>query len=140
MSAQATHLFDRPVSVAAAWIDELAGELGTEDPREARRVLRAVLHAVRDRLEVNEAAQLSAQLPELIRGMYYEEWVPGRHSPRHGDEFLDRVAAAAGLHGHTEASFAIAATMRVMARHVSAGEMKDVRADMPREVRELLAT
>ena len=140
MSAQATHLFDHAVTGAAAWIDELADELGTEDAREARRVLRAVLHAVRDRLEVNEIAQLAAQLPELIRGMYYEEWVPGRRSPRHGDEFLDTVARWAGLHGRTEASFAIAATMRVMGRHVSGGEIDDVLADMPKQVRELLVT
>jgi uncharacterized protein (DUF2267 family) len=139
MPAQTTHLFDHAVSGAVAWIDELAAELGTENPKEARRVLRAVLHAVRDRLAVNEAAQLAAQLPELVRGMYYEEWVPGRRSPRHPEEFLDAVAGAAQLHGATEASFAVSATMRVLRRHVSAGEIEDVLADMPSELRALLA-
>jgi uncharacterized protein (DUF2267 family) len=139
MSAQTAHLFDHAVSGAAAWIDELAEELGTENPREARRVLRAVLHGVRDRLQVNEAAQLAAQLPELVRGMYYEEWVPGRHSPRHAQDFLAAVAHGAGLHGATEASFAVSATMRVLRRHVSAGEIDDVLVDMPSELRDLLA-
>jgi uncharacterized protein (DUF2267 family) len=138
MSAQTTHLFDHAVAGAAQWIDELATELGTDDPREARRVLRVVLHAVRDHLEPNEAAQLAAQLPELVRGMYYAEWVPGRRSPRHSQEFLEAIANAADLHGITEASFAVSATMRLLRRHVTAGELDDVLANMPAEVRELL--
>lgn len=138
MTAQTTHLFDHAVTGAAQWIDELATELGTDDPREARRVLRAVLHAIRDRLQPNEAAQLAAQMPELIRGMYYAEWKPGRTSPRHGKEFLELVAQTAELHGATEASLAVAATMRVLRRHISGGEIDDVLADMPAEVRELL--
>lgn len=138
MPTQTEHLFDHAVSGAVAWIDELAGELGADDPRHARRVLRAVLHAVRDRLEPNEAAQLAAQLPELVRAMYYDQWVPGRRSPRHGDEFLNAIAGSAGLAGATEASFALSATMRVLRRRISAGEIDDVLADMPAEVRDLL--
>jgi uncharacterized protein (DUF2267 family) len=138
MTSGTTHLFDHAVTGAAMWIDEVAAELRTEDPREARRVLRAVLHAVRDRMEPNEAAQLAAQLPELIRGIYYEDWVPGRRTPRHRDEFLRAIAHEARLAGTTEASFAVAAAMHVVRGHVSAGEIDDVLAVMPAELRELL--
>ena len=53
------------VLVAGAWLgawawDEVAAELQTDDARTARRALRAVLHAIRDRLEPNEAAHLAA--------------------------------------------------------------------------------
>lgn len=138
MSAQTTHLFDHAVEGAAQWIDELAVELGTDDPREARRVLRVVLHAVRDHLEPNEAAQFAAQLPELVRGMYYAEWVPGRRGPRRAPEFLEAVAKAADLAGITEASFAVSATMRLLERHVTSGELDDVLANMPAGVRAVL--
>ena len=40
------------------------------------QVLRAVLHSLRDRLTINEAADLGDQLPILIRGIYYEAWHP----------------------------------------------------------------
>jgi uncharacterized protein (DUF2267 family) len=139
MSTPTTQLFDHAVAGAAQWVDEVAAELGTEDRREARRVLRTVLHALRDRLDVHESAQLAAQLPELVRAMYYDEWVPGRNSPRHRDEFLSVIAHDAGLHGVTEASFALTATMAVIRRHVSAGEIEDVLAVMPSELRSLLA-
>lgn len=41
-------------------------------------MLRAWLHVVRDRLTVDSAAHLGAQLPELLRGTSYGGWVPSR--------------------------------------------------------------
>ena len=35
-----------------------------------------MLHCLRDRLTVDEAAQLGDQLPMLVRGIYYEAWHP----------------------------------------------------------------
>lgn len=138
-SAATAHLFDHAVAGATRWLDEVADALGTDDHRHARRVLRAVLHAVRDRLEPNEAAQLAAQLPELVRGMYYDGWSPSHRASRRREAFLQSIADAAGLHGPTEASFALAATMTVLRNHVSAGELDDVLAALPAELRELLA-
>ena len=137
-----THLdvLDRSVEKANIWINEVAAELGTADRHEAYRALRAFLHALRDRLPVTEAAQLSSQLPLLIRGIYVEGWQPG-HAPalyRHPSEVLDRVAREAKLHGVTEASFAVEAAARVLARHVSGGEMEDVARTLPVEMRRLV--
>ncbi len=130
----------RTVEKTNLWLDEIAAELES-DRRAAYRVLRAYLHALRDRLTVDEAAQLGAQLPELIRGIYYENWDPSRTPLRYRDlaEFLDRVAADAGLTGDTSASYAVAVVAGVLARHVSAGEIEDVRAQLPKELRPVLA-
>lgn len=90
-------IIDRSVEKAHVWINEVAEQLGSDDHRLAYRVLRAYLHALRDRLPVNEAAQLAAQLPELIRGIYYEGWKPATTPVHYRDlaDFLDWVAAAA---------------------------------------------
>ena len=78
------------------WLRRLreTGELANET--EALAVLRAVLHQLRDRLTADEAADLGAQLPMLVRGFYFEGWRPN-HKPdkmRTADEFLEGVSAA----------------------------------------------
>jgi len=138
-----THVpvIDQSLEKANAWVAEVADEMKSDDPREAYRVLRAFLHALRDRLTVDEAAQLAAQLPTLIRGVYYEGWVPSRtpSRERHVDEFLDRIAGEALLAGETEASYAATAASRVLHKHVSAGELEDVLAVLPVELRPIAA-
>src|ERR1700716_965562 len=66
---------------------------GWRDRHTAYRALRAILHALRDRLTVDEVAQLAAQLPMLIRGLYYEGWDPGIRllKERHLEQFLARI-------------------------------------------------
>jgi uncharacterized protein (DUF2267 family) len=132
-------LIERSVEQTNRWLGELAADL--EGGRgDAYRALRAVLHALRDHVNVDEAAQLGAQLPELIRGIYYAGWVPSR-TPAAADAkaFLDRVAREALLAGDTEAAFTAAAVMRTLRRHVSAGELEDVLAQLPGDLRAVLA-
>jgi uncharacterized protein (DUF2267 family) len=133
-------IIERSVEKAHIWLNDLAAQLGSDDQREAYRVLRAYLHALRDRLPVDEAAQLAAQLPELIRGIYYEGWNPSSTPVRYRDfaEFLDRVASEAILDGETAASYAVGAAAEVLRRHVSAGEIDDIRAILPEELRPIL--
>ena len=134
-------ILDRSVEKAYAWINDVAAELETEDRHEAYRALRAVLHTLRDRLPIAESAQLAAQLPLLIRGIFYEGWQPARVPQRYREarEFLDRVAQEGILHGDTEASFVVAGVARVLARHISAGEIDDILRTLPGPIRELLA-
>ncbi len=129
-------IIQRSVEKAHIWFQEVAEQLGDTDHRQAYRVLRAYLQALRDRLTVDEAAQLGAQLPDLIRGIYYEGWDPSSTPIRYRnlDEFLDRVAAEAKLGGETSASYAVAAAAAVLRGHVSAGEIEDIRAQLPEEL------
>ena len=133
-------IIERSVEKARVWLDEIAAQLGTDDHRQAYRVLRAYLHALRDRLTVNEAAQLAAQLPELIRGIYYEGWNPSSTPVKYRSfaEFLERIAADAELDGETSASYAVSAAAGVLRRHVSAGEIEDIRAQLPEELQPIL--
>lgn len=134
------NIIDRSVEKTNVWINEMAEELDTDDRQYAYRVLRAFLHTLRDRLPVNETAQLASQMPDMLRGIYYENWVPSKTpmSYHELDSFLDRLAAEARLHGSTEASFAGAAGATVLRRHISSGEIDDVVAALPGTIGELL--
>ena len=97
--------------------------------------LRAVLHALRDRLTVEEAAQLAAQLPMLIRGLYYEGWNPARVPVKmNREEFLGRVRQDFGYDfvGGTEQL--IRTVLEALRDHVTDGEWADIRSGMPREL------
>ena len=132
-------ILDRSVEKTNVWLKDLCAELESDDRHYAYHVLRGFLHAVRDRIPVDESAQLAAQLPMLIRGLYYEGWVPSRTPQTYHDvrPFLDRVAAEAGLAGETEASFAAAGAARVLRAHISSGELVDVISVMPPAVRKI---
>jgi len=133
-------IIDRRTEKTHVWLKEVAERLGTDDHRLAYRVLRAYLQALRDRLTVQEVAQLGAQLPELIRGMYYEGWHPSA-TPVHyrgTADFLDRIATEAELSGETGASEAVNAVAAVLRQHISAGEIEDVRAQLPENLQPIL--
>jgi uncharacterized protein (DUF2267 family) len=85
----------RPTSGSRTWPAEL-----DDDNREgAWRILRPISKTLRDELTVDEAAQLAAQLPLVLRGAFYEGFDPGRQPAklRHRDEFLARLAERARL-------------------------------------------
>jgi uncharacterized protein (DUF2267 family)/uncharacterized protein YbcI len=135
----APSVIDRSSATARVWYRDVAAELDTQDQHEAARALRAVLHALRDRLTVEENAQLAAQLPMLIRGVYYENWRPGAAArPAHDVEtVLEAVASEGRMAGHTQASLAVEAVSAVLRAHVSAGELDHVAAILPVDLRAL---
>lgn len=130
-------MVERSAESMRLWLNDLAAELGRPgDQQYAYRVLRGFLHTLRDRLPVNETAQLAAQLPELLRGVYYEGWRPSATPQGYHDldTFLDRVSKQALLGGETESAYAAEAAARVLTRRVAAGEMDKVRLVLPRDL------
>ena len=139
MAESEPSIIERSVEKTHIWLKELAEELGG-DRAYAYRALRAVLHSLRDRLPVDVAAKLAAQLPTLIRGVYYEDWDPSRTPlPIHDvDSFLDRVAHEGCMAGETEASLAVTAVTRVLRRHVTMGEIDELLAVLPNRLKVLI--
>lgn len=129
-------LFDKVNQHAAVWVKDMMAEMGTRDSHKALHALRAGLHALRDRLSVDEAAQLSAQLPLLIRGLFFEGWVP-RDTPlpiRQKAEFLALVRSGYAPQQEPAADVIVAALFRLLARHVSMGELTNVAMSLPEEL------
>jgi uncharacterized protein (DUF2267 family) len=88
--------FEHAMQSAHAWVNAVARQFGTEDRDFAYRVTRAWLHAVRDELPVADSAHFAAQLPDLLRGVYFEGWNPSA-VPRklHLEEVVRRFAVEA---------------------------------------------
>lgn len=133
-------IIDRSSEKAHIWLKQLSGELGNDDLHYAYRALRAVLHSLRDRLTVEVAAKLAAQLPTLIRGIYYEDWRPSRTplAIHDVDAFLEHVVEEGRLAGPTEASVAVTAVAHVLRQHITAGEIDDVLSVLPDKLRVLI--
>jgi uncharacterized protein (DUF2267 family) len=114
-------------------------QLGTEDRHEAYLALRGVLHALRDRLQADEAVQLGAQLPMLVRGFYYEGWKPSStpKRERRREQFLQHIHEAFPRGLEIDAEGIARAVFAVLAGRVSDGEIEDVKGMMPEELREL---
>lgn len=139
MHPKTMQVFDQTVEKTDQWLHELMSEMGWSNPHRAYSALRAVLHALRDRLRVEEAVDLGAQLPMLIRGFYYEGWRPaGRPLKyRHKEEFLRHVSENyAGL-ADSERELAVRAVFHLLARHVTGGEIRHVMDQLPAEMRVL---
>jgi uncharacterized protein (DUF2267 family) len=98
------------------------------------------LQVLRDRLTVDEAAELAAQLPLLLRGVFYEGFDPSRQPERIRDRemFLAKLAQRARLGDAGEAARVAAAATRMLRRHVAQGELEDVLAQLPAEIRDVL--
>ncbi|MBV7703815.1 DUF2267 domain-containing protein [Nocardia nova] len=130
--------FAPALNTAHTWLRTVADRLATEDRTFALRALRAWLHTVRDRLDVPVAAHFSAQLPELLRGIFYEGWVPA-HVPVHHDvtTFVDAFAHEAGV-SPDEAVALIGAVTIALSDVFSPGHLDHVLAVVPEPLRAVL--
>lgn len=133
-------IFDNTMQKTQVWLNDLMQELDWEDkPHKAYLALRTVLHTLRDRLTPEEAVQLGAQLPMLIRGFYYEGWTledkPLRE--RHKEQFLDHVREAFRKDVTVNPQQVVRAVFRILQRNTSSGEIDDVKQIMPKPLREL---
>ena len=86
---------DHTIQLTNIWLKKLCEEHHIGERHHAYSALRAVLHALRDRLTSRQASHLGAQLPLLVRGIYYEGWhiTEQPTNDRQVNEFLARVAA-----------------------------------------------
>ena len=139
MSAVGLESIDHTVQLTHIWINDLDARLGWENKHRSYRLLRTVLQAVRDWLPVNEAAGFGAQLPELIRGIYYEHWRPAATpvKQRHRADFVARIDSAFKTDPLLFTADAITAVFELLSGKVAAGEIEKVRHALPADIRAL---
>ncbi|MCC6907221.1 MAG: DUF2267 domain-containing protein [Phycisphaerales bacterium] len=136
MTATTAHdVFSATVHKSEEWIHELQRDLDC-DPQQAYAALRGTLHALRDRLPADQAVQLAAQLPMLIRGLFYEGWKPAATPTRihRQSELCEQVCVRAGRVFDMPVEQVIEAVFKLLNRHVSAGEICGVISNLPQEL------
>ncbi|MFK7837445.1 MAG: DUF2267 domain-containing protein [Sulfitobacter sp.] len=139
MTAQGLEGIDHSVHLTHEWVNELADRLDYASHRSALRLMRVVLHRVRDHLMVNEVAQLSAQLPLLIRGFFFEGWVP-KLTPikeRHAEDFVAFIRTQMRETDEYRGRDDITCVFDLINARISRGEVEDVRASLPADLRAL---
>jgi uncharacterized protein (DUF2267 family) len=138
MSRTGVDSLDRSIERTNQWLADVATGFDTQDRRLAYRVTRSWLHTLRDRLPVTVAAHLAAQLPELLRGVFYEGWNPSKVPVKYDrDEFIARFARGAQIHT-TEVPKAGHIVTSAMRKHLSDGVVNEAFGVLPADVRELL--
>jgi len=138
MNHETLSSFAHAAQQAQQWVNELAQDLGWTE-QNAYRLLKSVLHTLRDWLSQEEMADLSAQLPVLIRGIYFEGWKPS-DTPvweRKKRDFVISVRTSFGPGAPVDIDAAISAVFKLLDRHISHGEIVQVRNSMKKSLREL---
>lgn len=120
------------------WLKELRDNAGLADETEALSALRVILHQLRDRLTPEEAVQLAAQMPIIVRGLYFEGWHPAGKPERirTRQEFMDKITLAL-LPRQIPPDPVVRAVFAILSHHLDPGEVSDVIAQLPDELKEL---
>lgn len=138
MSAAGLEVFDKTLHTTNLWLSEISERIGP-DRHVAWKVLSTVLHKLRDRLPVEVAAHLGAQLPLLVRGVYYDQYRPAAQPTdwHTADEFTHEVGKWLSDIRPVDPKQAIAAVFDVLSRHLPPGEVDKVRHALPNAIRQL---
>jgi uncharacterized protein (DUF2267 family) len=139
MKTNVNRIFNKTLEKTHIWLRDLMQELDWEDEHKAYSALRVVLQTLRDRLTVEETAQLSAQLPMLVRGFYFEGWDPSGKPvrERHQSDFLARISSYFKDDELVIPERIARAVFKVLAKHITEGEIRDVQRVIPGELRML---
>lgn len=130
---------DHTIQQTNHWLKRLESDHHFTDRHHAYSALRAVLHALRDRLTVEQAVHLGAQLPILVRGIYYEGWHISAKpaSDRQVDEFAARVGEELPPQFPRDAVGTTQAVFDLLWQELDPGEIAKVIDTLPVPLRKL---
>lgn len=140
MNHAAEESFAKTVQETSLWLKSIGDKAGAHNDNDlAWTLLGATLHALRDRLQPEAAIHLGAQLPMLVRGLYYEHWhvntTPTKE--RHKAQFLDHVRSELPAETKLDPETVVRAVFGVMREKVDSGEIAKLSRQMPKELRKL---
>jgi uncharacterized protein (DUF2267 family) len=128
------------------FIDEVARELKSADSDKAGRMTRSVLRALRHRLTIEESFHLLAQLPMALKSIYVDGWKVSLNFKQldHVSDFISEVikeddnSAWRDFSNENDVKDAIVAVFKVLSRHITDDEMKELLEVLPEDLQLLL--
>lgn len=137
MSAQGLDVFDKTLQTTHIWLNEIGDQL-IPDKQLSWRVLGVVLRTLRDELPVELAAHLGAELPLLVRGVYYDQFRPAAQPLRDRDLelFIERIAAELQDNRPVDPREAARAVFATLSRHIPRGQIDKVQSALPQRLRD----
>ena len=140
MSATGLDVFDKTLQTTNIWLDEIVAAVGP-DRQLAWKILSVVLHKLRDRMPVELSAHLSAELPLLVRAVYYDQFEPAKQPTDWDcDAFFAEVSRWLSDIRPVDPKDAVRAVFAVLSRHVPRGQIEKVRHALPADLREFWIT
>jgi len=138
MSSTGLDVLDKSIQTTHIWLNEIMAEHG-DDRQVAWYILGAVLRALRDRLPAELAAHLAAELPLVVRGLYYDQYEPSKQPDvtRSLDDFLERVQEGLRMIRPVDSRDATRTVFKVIAHHVDLGQSAKVRDALPKDIQAL---
>jgi uncharacterized protein (DUF2267 family) len=141
MSATGLEVFDKTLQTTNTWLGELMEALGA-DRHTAWKVLGVVLRKLRDRVPVELSAHLGAQLPLLVRGVYYDQFEPAKQPTR--CDTLEQFSAEVAVHladmQPLDPTLAVRSVFALLSRHIPEGQIGKVQDALPRHLRDAWVT
>lgn len=139
MIATGLDTFETTAQETNLWLKSLMQDLDIGDRALAWHLLGATLHALRDRLQPQSAAHLGAQLPMLIRGLYYEHWHVNETptKDRHKASFLQHVSAGFPTGAAVDSEQAARAVFRLLQKNIDPGQVAKLIKMFPKDLRDL---
>ena len=140
---------EKDIATGPDFVHKLSTRLGMEGNRgRTERIIRKVLHILRERLTIEESMQVIAQLPIVLKGWYVHGWSPDHKKSRSktiGDlareiALEDRAARCGDFYGQGEVILAIRAFMETLADGGFPGEIEEMIDVMPPDLKHLMAS
>jgi uncharacterized protein (DUF2267 family) len=138
--------FDKFAQEGNAFINDLGEKLGHPNERSTTSIaLRAVLHALRDRISIPQSFNLIAQLPMFLKAVYVENWKYHEKpiKARTLEDFKSMVKLEQEKYGETRFDWPeptehiISIVFNCLGKYISEGEIEDISKELPEELRVL---
>jgi len=139
---------DKFVHETHEYINQLARDLG--HPEEKQRVMiiwRAVMHTIRDRIQISESLDLLSSLPMILKGMYTLGWKYSDSPPYTYDtieQMKTRVKYLQNEYGEHDFPWSksteeiISIVLDSLEKYCSEGQMEHIRGQLPQEVKPIV--